>query len=145
MIVRPFDVRHLDFYTEPQEIKLSSVSLYERLLKEMEINPGFTLFTDSGDVIGSGGIIMLWPGVGEAWLMASQLAGFMTVPAFIFMRKTFRSLMDTLGLRRVQAVVHNTPQACRLAALLGFAYEGTLRNYALDGSTCVMMSIIREI
>lgn len=144
MVVKPFSVEHLEAYAEPGAIRMFSQSLYNRLRREIMSNPAFTLFTKNNEIVGSGGIVQLWPRVGEAWLMVTPTASFTCLPAYMVLRRTMHNLMTFMRLKRLQAVVQNNIQSYRLAVLLGFMYEGTMRGYDFEGNACHIMAIINQ-
>lgn len=87
-----------------------------------------------GAIAGVGGLLRLWPGVGEVWLCVTPVG--QQHPVFLVraMRRCLVAQTRTHGLRRVQADVrdHDT-RAVNLVARLGFEEEGIMRCYGPQG------------
>jgi hypothetical protein len=87
------------------------------------------------DYIAWGGITMLWPGVGSAWLHVTPLA-------YTYRFSLYRELIwqcywiaTGLGLHRVEAdIVADAPTSHRLARHLHLVCEGLMRQYGPDRS-----------
>lgn len=93
----------------------------------------------------AGGVIILWPGVGEGWLHLSKWFELHPFSAFKIVRAQMHRIIDDYGLRRVQAPIHSAmPANIRLVKHLGFSEEGTLRRWGPDGADYVLFSLIVE-
>ena len=89
------------------------------------------IFLEGSEPIGAFGLVVLWPGVGECWLMSTEKLERRP----IFMIKTFKRLTDEVlknGLHRVQILVHDTEPLNKWARTLGFHKEGVLRKYGIN-------------
>lgn len=89
------------------------------------------------------GLVILWHGVGECWMMGSPDIGNHTHQLI----KTLRSLTDELlscGLTRVQIYINNTHRLNKWAKLLGFTFEGVLRKHAITGEDNAIYAKIWE-
>lgn len=77
------------------------------------------------------GIRILWAGVGECWMMGSPEVGTYKLPLI----KQLRKLVDTFSgpLHRIQMFVNDTPMFHKWAKLLGFTFEGILRQHSIEG------------
>ena len=86
------------------------------------------------EVVFCGGLLTLWPGVEEAWLLTSPLVE--KYPVW-FHRTVDRYLHDKeieLGLRRIQMTVHQDHETGkRWAERLGFACEARMAKYGPQG------------
>lgn len=78
------------------------------------------------------GLVTLWHGVGECWMMGSPELNKYALGVIKTLRALTDKLLDT-GMKRVQIYVNNTPQLNKWAKLLGFTYEGLLHNHSIDG------------
>jgi hypothetical protein len=133
--------------------QLQSVRLTQELFDQFqslyhfsvnEVNPEFNqglfdmstysyIFLVDSKPIAAFGVIMLWQGVGECWMMGSPE---LSKHAFAVIKK-LRSLTDqliTAGLHRVQIYVADTTNLNKWAQLLGFTFEGRLHRHSADGS-----------
>jgi len=88
-----------------------------------------------GEIAGCAGLIPLWPGVAEAWMVSTAL--FTRYPKTIHrgIAAGLATLAETMGLHRIQAAVHQEHRvSLRWLRRLGFRLEGTLRRYGPDGA-----------
>lgn len=117
-----------------------NVPNFDAALRLFEIGgPSFT-GRINGKIAGCGGLILFsWPGVAEAWVMATTHAA--TYP--VTWCRTFRFMLDKLvkdySLRRVQAQVQEDfERGRRWIELLGFHSEGVMPHYGPNGEAFVM-------
>jgi hypothetical protein len=101
--------------------------------------PGRTLEADDGTVLACAGITLIWPGLGEAWLLVKpDVARRYPVALYKAIVAGLHEMAATHHLRRVQAVViAGYLEGERLAAHLGFTEEGLMRRYDVLGRDCV--------
>jgi hypothetical protein len=89
----------------------------------------------NGRIMGCAGIALYWPGMGEAWLVGTEL-----VPRFpkLFHRAVkegLETMMRGLGLRRLQCSVPTEHhQGRKWVKALGFREEGEMLAYGPDGA-----------
>ena len=135
MQIVPFEPGHLDAIA-PQTAQ-RSVSAYLKAVDRDALDvPSMAFTAVAGDeVLGSGGIVELWPGVGQAWAVLS--AGALAEPVTLT-RTALRELSrisTERGFGRVQATVADGHGAgARWLAFLGFEVEGLLVNYGPGGT-----------
>lgn len=103
-------------------------------LSEVLLSRGhsFCIKDRRGSIIGAGGVIPLWRGVGEVWLAATD--EMKKYP--ITMTKACRRLLDDLrsGFHRIQmTALKSEPGHVKWAKLLGFHEEGLMTRYGPDG------------
>ena len=91
--------------------------------------PAYTGLAD-GEIVACGGILPLWKGVGEAWVISSEL-----VPKYpLFFHRTISWMLDHLiekmKLVRVQTTVHSKHErSIKWVERMGFVNEGLMRKY----------------
>ena len=98
------------------------------------VNPDMA-FTgiENGHLIGSAGLIGIWPGVSEAWFVGSWRLNTSAVAGARATRRKLNDLMRVHHLHRIQAVVRNDwPAARRFARWLGMKEEGLMIMYGAD-------------
>ena len=109
------------------------------LLRGMAI----TGFRD-GEIIACGGIMPLWKGVGEAWVVTSPLV---RVCSFSFVKVVWRRLKvfaGILDLERVQTTVDAEHEvSIKWVERMGFMREGLMRRY-IDGRDFYRYALIRD-
>jgi hypothetical protein len=106
------------------------------------LGPAFTLIVQ-GRVAAMWGLVILWPGVAEGWMIAT--AHLKPVgAAFTWWARRFNAIAaQSLDLRRTQIHVQTSNDAfIRWAIAAKFKREATLEAYAPDGSDVYVMSRI---
>jgi RimJ/RimL family protein N-acetyltransferase len=94
--------------------------------------------------IGCGGVVILWDGVGEVWLIVSREVESHKVQAVKVLKRMCEIILLKHELRRIQAIIRTDfPQAVKLVESLGFEREGTLRNYCPDGQDSYMYARLK--
>lgn len=90
----------------------------------------------SGKCIGAAGIVCVWTGRGEAWLVLDKAAR----PHIRALVCEMRAALDASDLKRIEMVVRvGHKQGHKLARLLGFVVENPLmRKYHPNGQDAVM-------
>lgn len=106
--------------------------------------PAFTGLVD-GEVGGCAGVVLFWPGVGEAWAVLTETGREHPVQATELVRTGLRTVIDGMRLRRVQADVSaDFLPGHRWIRLLGFSYEGTMPRYGPNGEDFVRYVMFPE-
>jgi len=89
----------------------------------------------NGHLVGCGGIIPIWDGVAECWLVGGWRLGTHRLSAVRALTATLARQVKEQQLRRLQAVVRaDWDEAVRFVEFLRFEREGLLRGYGPDGS-----------
>ena len=89
----------------------------------------------NGHLVGCGGIIPLWDGVAECWLVGGWRLGSHKISAVRALTATLAHQVKKQQLRRLQAVVQaDWDEAVRFVEFLRFKREGLLRGYGPVGS-----------
>jgi hypothetical protein len=112
------------------------------IAKNLSTGPAYTL--TNGIPIACGGILPLWKGVGEGWVVTSSLVEKYPITfAKTIWRETIR-LIKSMDLERIQTVVdaeHTVSQ--RWVERMGFESEGLMKKY-LGGRDFIRYALIRE-
>lgn len=89
-----------------------------------------------GHIVGVGGLIILWEGVGELWLMLTadcKKHGLYGLIALSAIKDKIEELIENNNIRRAQAVIRTDfPQAIKMIEFFGFEREGLLKQYCPD-------------
>jgi hypothetical protein len=104
--------------------------------------PAYTLVNE--EIIASGGILPLWKGVGEGWIVSSPLVEKYPIAFAKTLWRKMLSLYDELGLERLQTLVdaeHIVSQ--KWLERMGFENEGLMRKY-LNGRDFYRYALIKE-
>ena len=96
---------------------------------ELEKAESFTLKIDEKPCLATG-IIELWPGVGEAWMLSSILMQQHPLVAARAVKRNLSNYIKEKGYWRVQANVRvGWPQAEKFAAFVGMKREGLMPKF----------------
>jgi RimJ/RimL family protein N-acetyltransferase len=89
------------------------------------------LFEDK--IMGIGGVIMHWPGVGEGWFALSKHAGEYKQAMVLCVIEVMDAAIAELKLHRLEAIVRVDFTECeKLLKKCGFVCEGRMRQYTQD-------------
>jgi len=115
----------------------------ELVAKRFTGGPAYTIVASEG-LVASGGILPLWKGVGEAWVVTSELVD--TYP-LLFAKTVWRKLYEIIdgnGIERVQTTIHKDfIVSQKWAERMGFKNEGLMRKY-LGGEDYYRYALVRE-
>ena len=88
-----------------------------------------------GRIVASAGLVPLWKGVAEAWMISSDDVGRHQIKVARQIRTMFDDVMWQRGIYRAQANIHHKfEKAIRLAEWLGFEQEGLMRRFGVEGA-----------
>ncbi len=134
----PFDVSHLkdiELRDLDKQIIMSIPNSTERIVIQSQSGMAYTGVDGGGNIIIIGGVSLLWPHVGSAWSLTSDLI----VKYKIWTHRITRDFLDTAikvySLHRIESIIlknHNVSR--RWAERLGFQREGLLRKYDSQGN-----------
>jgi len=108
---------------------------YDRILDIAEESVTLSILEkDTDAVIILGGVVVIWPGVAEAWSIASDLVKKYPRDVIHYCRLFLQTQMEMQNLRRLQLSVLTSEQVHRrFAEKLGFTDEGIMRKYGTQG------------
>lgn len=88
-----------------------------------------------GTIAASAGLVPLWAGVCEAWMIAGDDVAKHRIKVSRKMRTMLGDVMRQQGFYRAQANIHHKfERAIRLAEWLGFENEGLMRRFGVEGA-----------
>ena len=105
--------------------------------------PAFTGVAN-GEIIACGGILPLWKGVGEAWVVSSELVSLYPITFAKVIWRKLKSIIEELELERVQTTVdveHKVSQ--KWLERMNFENEGLMRKF-LGGRDYYRYAWIKE-
>ncbi len=95
--------------------------------------PAMTLREPGGQIVACVGILSMWPGVAEAWCLASPLAGKWAAGLTRAVLWELHLLEECRCLHRIQAHVRRGRRdAVRWLEYMGFEFEGLCLEYGSD-------------
>lgn len=143
----PFHPMHVALMElrQQERIYIEHLPDWDTRLRYMQVNgASFTALAD-GQVGASWGVIPMWAGVAEFWMLTSTLVEKHPTVCARVARTVIDSFATSEGSRRVQIAVNaSDPRALRFADFLQFEREGVLRAYGPDGSDYIMMARIND-
>ena len=135
----PFEPKHWDMI-EFRDFEKESMGkvLDEIRLRVDASGPAYTGLVD-GKVAGFAGVILMWPGVGEGWILGSDLFKENKLWFIRNVKRFLGKIMNTHQMHRVQTtVLHGHTDLIRLVEFLGMKFEGRMRNYGPNGEDYLM-------
>jgi|DEB0MinimDraft_3_1074331.scaffolds.fasta_scaffold00946_11 hypothetical protein len=91
------------------------------------------------------GVVPVWGGVAEAWLLTSDIVSIAPVSLTRGAMRYFDTIVDQMRLFRLQIVVDSrNTLAIRWAEVLHFVREGTLKSFGPDGADYYMYARITD-
>ena len=97
------------------------------------------------EIVGCGGIDIMWPGVGEVWVLLAYDIGIYSMAAYEVIQDGLKKLIEDNNLRRVQAWGRVGFDASHtLFRHLGFVPEGIARKYGYDGEDFILYALIKD-
>ena len=133
----PYQKEHGDeIYAFGMNDKLMEIdaSFTENRLDTAIIGLSYTLLFNNNPVI-AGGIIPIWDGVAEGWVMSSKRVFNYKIRAASAVKKRLDYLCINNNIRRLQtSVKEEFKTGVRFAEWLGLKKEGLMKYYGLDGT-----------
>ncbi len=124
---------------------IEGMNLREIVITHGIPGPAFSAINDRR-VLGAAGVIPVWRGVGNAWLLASDELRRHPMVLHRYVRRGLVMVERGLGLHRTQIAVHQKfTAACQWAERLGFAFEGEMKGYGPNGDTYLRYARVKDV
>jgi RimJ/RimL family protein N-acetyltransferase len=147
-MIRPFKAEDMIDIIEAG-IKEDNLKLYgndnlKELAEETEKDGlSFTGEVD-GTIVGCGGVRVLWPKVGEVWMMLSPNVNGYPIKTWAVIKEGFEKIVQENDFNRLQGWCRKGfAKAHAVFKHLGFEPEGIARNYTPDGIDCVLYGLVK--
>jgi len=115
----------------------------ERIVLQAEHGIAYTGINESGKIIGIGGVMLMWEGVGAGWVITSPLFPRYKVWVHRVIRDIVCEAIKEFKLHRVESLILESHEvSCRWAERLGFKKEGLLNSYDRDRNNYYMYARI---
>lgn len=101
--------------------------------------PAFTLIADER-VVGAGGVVLGWEGLGDAWAVLAPNAPKILVTRMA--KSMLQEVKRNLNLRRIQTFTLPEPKYGLWVEALGFRSEGTLHKYGPNGEDFMIWALL---
>jgi hypothetical protein len=126
-------------------LKIMGNGQIKELAESREANGQCLTGVTNGVIVGCGGIDLMWPGVGEVWLILSYEVDKYPLRAYEIIRDGLAKLIEDNNLVRAQAWCRKGfGQAHSLFKHLGFEAEGIARKYTPDGVDCILYAKVKN-
>lgn len=133
----PSDLHRIALQPAQQQFAAQLDNGYAKAL--MDAGPAWSAVQED-KVLVCAGLVPLWEGRSQIWSLIAADAG----PYFIRLVRGMRTFLDLQDVRRIEAAVATEfPQGHRLARMLGFVREGTMRGYAPGGRDHDLYALVR--
>lgn len=101
--------------------------------------------TKGGKIMFCVGLLLLWRGVAELWMVTTDLVQRSPLAFHRVMLQGLTVMMDNLGLWRLQTAVHSEHHLSqKWLRRMGFKYEGAMPAYGPDGATYIRMARVNR-
>ena len=144
-IIKPFEQEHADkiiSYGMNDKLMELDASYKNHRICLADKGNAYTLFIDNKPIV-AGGIIVIWKGVAEGWVMANQNIYDVKLLACKEIKKRTDILCEKNKIKRLQTSVKASfTTGVRFASWLGLKKEGLMKNYGPDGSDYLRMAKI---
>ena len=98
----------------------------------------------NSELVGCGGIDLMWPGVGEVWVMLTYDIEKYSKEAYAVIKRGLGKLIKDNNLRRTQAWGRiGFDKSHTLFRHLGFKPEGIARKYGPDGTDYILYGLVK--
>lgn len=143
--LEPFRAAHLwEMRFRDHENDDVFVSLYRTASNDYERHPAFT-GRYRGQIVGAGGVMIPYPGVGEAWAIGTPLVYQHKMFFHRTVKRLLKMVVDQQNLRRIQVCVLSTyEQGQTWVEALGFSREAVLKKYSPNGADVVVYSVFPQ-
>ena len=144
-VVKPFKQKDADeiiSYGMNNKLMEIDASYKDHRICKADKGNAYTLFVDMKPVV-AGGIIILWEGVCEGWVMANHNIFNIKFLACKEIKKRTDDLCKKNNIKRLQTTVkYDFKPGLRFADWLGLKPEGIMKKYGPDGSDYYRMAKI---
>lgn len=144
--LRPFEPDHfqcLNLRQDPGQEALTGSPEKFAALERVAKFPSWTLFCGERPVA-CAGVVILWPGVAEAWAFVAKDIMAHKVSFVRSVKKKLKEIEISHKLHRIQAVVHEAHETGHaFMELLGFYPEAKLLAYGPDKTNFILYSRLR--
>lgn len=107
--------------------------------------PGWTI-RHNNRIVAMGGVMKYWPGVGEAWFVATEWTKDHKLYVLKTTKRILRSIFIEHKFNRIQtSVLKDWETANKFARWMGFREEGEMPWYGAEGQTHIRYAITREV
>ena len=140
MNLKQFEVRHAEEAMDGEE----PVTGFYGYVAHMRVEGMSWSAEVDGTIVASAGLVPLWKGVAEAWMISSDDVGRHRIKVARQLRVMFDEVMWHRGLYRAQANIHHKfEKAIRLAEWLGFENEGLMRRFGIEGADYIRYAKVK--
>lgn len=139
----PLEAWHLDaIELQPAQRNLQGVLRTAEYREALLCCPvAFTAIDEDEKVVGSAGLIPIWPGREIAWTLLSDCGPVQ----FVNVHRAVKALLDGREMRRIEMTVDaHHASAHRWARLLGFRKEGRMRAFTPDGRDADLYARVQD-
>lgn len=131
-------IKEMPLKSEPTE------ELRQTALEREREGRAFSGWVD-GEVVGVGGIDVLWKGCANAWLMLTPYINEHLKEGYKCILEGMRKVISENNIRRMQSYGRVDFPACHiLFKHLGFKVEGLAKKYTPDGCDCIMYGRVSD-
>lgn len=132
-IAVPFESKQLFLY-KPRLIDVFHGDMVKEITDIASISSAVTLMEETGHVVAIGGVLPMWKGVGDVWMVGSDLLSLYPKAVYRLARCMLDEAVRSLELHRLQCSVDPRYQShIDFIEHLGFTSEGLMRKFGQSG------------
>jgi RimJ/RimL family protein N-acetyltransferase len=116
---------------KPRRHEILTLEMRQRILLQMEHSVTMTIYSPhEAKVVAMGGIIPLWKGVGEVWILGSELIAKYPVETVRLIKRFRNTTVEQLDLHRLHCnIFEGFDSHKNFAEAFGFKQEGFAKNF----------------
>lgn len=140
----PTHLSQIDMREEEAKWSATDPNYLSELARSADLNRSWSV-KYQGRILLCFGIRHVYPGSGEAWMIAGKGIEHHAISLVKGARKIFSDLLENKGYFRIQiGVMTDNDSAFKFARTIGFEVEGIMRNFGAPGAKCYLMSRISK-
>ncbi|EPR42728.1 hypothetical protein dsx2_2645 [Desulfovibrio sp. X2] len=118
---------------------------WNRVEAQAAMGPAFSLLDDRDELVASGGVVIPWRGVGEAWTLCTPRVQRYVLSYCHAVRRFLGVVEEKEHLHRVQAIIPSGDESlARWMQHVGLDYEATLEAYGPTGDDVDLYARVRR-
>lgn len=127
------------------EVRQDSIDIAAKNYPNWDLNGWAKTAIIDGQIVGVGGCVVYWEGVGEGWFCLSKKVLAHKIEILNCIKEIIEQAFSELKLKRMQVSERtDSPQTIKMAEALGFKREGLMKSYLPDGMDAYLYSMVRK-
>ena len=143
MQIIQFEIEHFDMMEVGRFVNKENRDIYAAYPK---VGPAITLINDLMEPVASAGMLCIWQGVGEFWMIPSTLVPKYKLSVWKEAKLFLADCVERFRLHRIQATVREKDEtALRWIERLGFEKEGLMRCFGSNKENHFIYARVQDV